>query len=229
VELRKAIAQMSPRALAARRNELVSLGRRADPMLRRRDELGRTIDHAEEWARILSREREAIEAMRRPPAEELARVSRAAATQGERHRRALAERAAMPEETASAEPMPRNPATRLEAFLIDHRIKNLARLDVHAAKLEPSEPTFSALGPFPHDDPDRALAWGEGAHAIATYRRRHGIDDSTSALGKQPRSAAARADRARAQRRVREAQRELGRSAGKSAEHGVGRELSVGL
>jgi conjugative relaxase-like TrwC/TraI family protein len=228
VELRKTIEQMGPAALAARRNELAALGRRADPMLRRRDELGRTIEHAEEWARILSREREAIEAMRRPPAEELARVSRAAAAQGERHRHALAERAAMPEATASAAPKPSDPAARLEAFLIDRRIENLARLDVHAAQLEPSEPTFSALGSFPQDDPDKALAWGKGAHAIATYRRRYAIKDSASALGKQPRGAAARADRARAQRRVREAQSRLGRGADRSAERGVGRELSIG-
>lgn len=229
VGLRKTIAQMSPGALAARRAELVAVGRVADPMLRRRDELGRTIEHAEEWAQILSQERDAIKAMQRPPAEELARVTRAAAAQGERHRRALAERAAMPEATASAEPKPSNPTAWLEAFLIDHRIKNLARLDVHAAQLEPSEPTFSELGSFPHDDPDKALAWGEGAHAIATYRRRHAIEDSVSALSKRPRDASARADRARAQRRVREAQRKLGLSADRSAERSVGRELSVGL
>jgi hypothetical protein len=198
-------------------------------MLSRRDELGRTIEHTEEWARILTREREAIEAMRKPPAEELARVSRAAAAQGDHHRRALAERAAMPEGTGSAEPKPSDPAARLEAFLIDQRIKHLAQRDVHAAQLEPSEPTFSALGPFPHHDPERAVAWGEGAHAIATYRRRHAIEDLTSAFGKQPRGAAARADRARAQRRVREAQRGLGRSAGRSAKRGKGRELSIGL
>jgi ATP-dependent exoDNAse (exonuclease V) alpha subunit len=229
VGLRKRIEKMTPAELASRRAELVTSGRAADPMLRRRDELGRTIEHAEEWARILSREREAIEAMQKPPAEELARVSRAAAAQGKRHRRALAECAAMPEATASAEPAPSDPATRLEAFLIDQRIKHLARLDVHAAQLEPSEPTFSALGLFPHHDPEKALAWGEGVHAIAAYRRRHAIEDSASALGKQPRGAAARADRARAQRRLREAQHTLGRVAGRSAERGVGRELSIGL
>jgi conjugative relaxase-like TrwC/TraI family protein len=229
VKLRKTIELMSPRELSARRAKLVALGRAADPMLSRRDELGRAIEHAEEWARILSREREAMEAMPKPPAEELARVSRAAAAHGERHRRALAERAAMPEGTASAEPKLSAPDARLEALLIDNRIKHLARLDVHAAQLEPSEPTFSALGAFPLHDPEKALAWGEGAHAIATHRRRHAIEDSTSALGKQPRGAAARADRAHARRRLREAQRRLGRSAGRSAEQGVGREMSIGL
>jgi conjugative relaxase-like TrwC/TraI family protein len=229
VGLRKRIVQMSPRELAAQRAKLLAQGRAADPMLSRRDELGRTIEHAEEWARILSRERAAIEAMRIPPVEELARVSRAAAAHGERHRRALAERAAMPAATATADPKPSDPAARLEALLIDQRIKHLARLDVHAARLEPSEPTFNALGPFPHHDPDMALAWGEGAHAIATYRRRHTIRDFASALGKQPRGAMARAERAAAQRRLREAQRKLGRSAGRSVERDVGREVSVGL
>ncbi len=228
VDLRKRIAQMGPKELANRRATLLDQGRGADPMLSRRDELGRTIEHAEEWARILSRERDAIEAMRNPPTEELARVSRAAAAQGERHRRALSERAAMPEGTASAEPRPSDPAARLEALLINQRIKHLARLDVHAAQLEPAEPIFSALGPFPHHDPDKALAWGEGADALATYRRRHAIEDSASGLGKQPRGAVARAERARAQRRLRDAQRKLGRSAGRSAERSVGRELNIG-
>jgi conjugative relaxase-like TrwC/TraI family protein len=229
VALRKTIALMGPRELAEHRAHLLALGRAADPMLSRRDELGRTIEHAEKWAGILSREREAIEAMRKPSAGELARVGRAAAAHGERHRRALAERAAMPEATASAEPKPRDPAARLEALLIDQRIKHLARLDVHAAQHEPSEPIFSALGAFPRDDPDKALAWGEGAHAIATYRRRHAIEDSEDALGKQPRGASARAERARAQRRVREAQRELERGASRSVERDAGRELSIGF
>jgi hypothetical protein len=48
--------------------------------------------------------------MRNPPAAELARVSRAAAAQGERYRRALAERAAMTEASATAEPKPNDPA-----------------------------------------------------------------------------------------------------------------------
>lgn len=229
VGLRKRIEQMDPRELGPQRAKLLAQGRAADPMLRRRDGLGRTIKHAEEWARILTREREALEAMRKPPVEELARVSRAAVAHGERHRRALAERAAMPEGTASTEPKPRDPAARLEALLIDQRVKHLARLDVHAAQLEPSEPIFSQLGPFPHHDPDKALAWRKGADAIAIYRRRYAVEDSASALGKQPRGAVAQADRARAQGRVREAQRGLGRNAGRGAERDVGRELSIGL
>jgi conjugative relaxase-like TrwC/TraI family protein len=229
IGLRKRIARMSPQELAARRAELVVQGRSADPTLSRRDALGRTIEHAEEWARILNGERDAIERMRTPPAEELARVSRAAVAQGERHRRALAERAAMPEATATAEPKPSDPAARLEAHLIDQRIKHLVRLDVHAAQLEPSEATFSALGPFPHHDPDKALAWGEGVHAIANYRRRHAIEDLTNALGQRPRSAAARAERTRAQRYLHEAQRKLGRSTGRGAQRGIGQEMSIGL
>jgi conjugative relaxase-like TrwC/TraI family protein len=229
VGLRKRIAQMGPRELAAQRAKLLAQGRAADPMLSRRDELGRTIEHAGEWAQILSRERAAIEAVQQPPADELARVTRAAAAQGERHRRALAERVAMPAETATADPKPRDPTARLEALLIDQRIQHLVRLDVHAAQVEPTEPMFSSLGRFPLGDPEKALAWGEGAQAIAAYRRRHTISDFASALGKQPRGAIARAERAAAQRHLREAQRRLGWTKGRSIERSAGREMSVGL
>ena len=68
-------------------------------------------------------------------------------------------------------------------------------------------------------DPDKALAWQEGARALYTYRYRHGVEDPVRPLGAgQPRTPAARADRARARRRMAEAQRRLGRSAGRGAD-----------
>jgi hypothetical protein len=50
----------------------------------------------------------------------------------------------------------------------------------------------------------------KGAHVLATYRRRYGIHDEANP-GAQPRGAAERAERARAQRRIEAAQRRLGR------------------
>ena len=121
--------------------------------------------------------------MKNPPAEELSRVSAAEAAAAERLRRDLAERAALPESDPSAEPKPLDPSLRLEAVLIERRIDQLARRDVQAARLEPSAIIYKTLGPYPHADPDKALAWQDGAHALATYRRRHDVRDETSPLG----------------------------------------------
>lgn len=98
--------------------------------------------------------------MREPPTEELARVIAGEANQAERLRRCGAERDALPEATVTAEPKPPDPAHRLEAVLVEQRIEQLARRDVHEARLEPTNPIYSALGPYPHGDPDKALAWG---------------------------------------------------------------------
>ncbi len=228
VGLRKKVERLSPTELAARRGELGRAGRAADPMLSRRDRLDRLISTNREWVERLGREREAIEAMRHPPAEELARVSAGEERAARSLRRNLAEREAMPEPTATAEPKPSDPAARLEAVLIERRIAQLARGDVRAAQLEPSPVMYEALGPFPHHDAEKALAWGDAAHAIATYRRRHGVDDPVNPLGRQPRGAAARAERARAQRRLQDAQRRLGRAGDRSAERAVARAPSIG-
>jgi hypothetical protein len=112
--------------------------------------------------------------------------------------------------------------------LIERRIDQLARRDVQAARLEPSAVIYKALGPYPHTDPDKALAWHDGAHALATYRRRHDVRDEASPLGSQPRGAAARAERARAQRRIEDAQRRLGRGPDRSAQRVAARAPSIG-
>jgi hypothetical protein len=79
--------------------------------------------------------------------------------------------------------------------------------------------TFATFGSFPHADPDRALAWQEGSRALYSYRYRHGVEDPDRPLGgSQPRQPAARADRARAQRRIAEAQRRLGHDAGRGVD-----------
>jgi hypothetical protein len=103
VGLRKRIELMGPRELVARRAKLLALGRAADPMLSRCDELERTIEHAEEWARILSREREAIEASAEVVRRGTGAVSRAAATQGARPRRTRGDAGGDGERRAQAE------------------------------------------------------------------------------------------------------------------------------
>jgi conjugative relaxase-like TrwC/TraI family protein len=228
VGIRRQVERLSPAELADRRAELAAAGRAADPLLGRRDRLDRSIKEREEWVGRLRREREVIEAMKAPPAEELARVSAAEAGAGERLRRQRAERAALPEPDPSAEPKPLDPSLRLEAVLIERRIEQLARRDVQAARLEPTALIYKTLGPYPHADPDKALAWHDGAHALATYRRRHDVRDEASPLGSQPRGAPARAERARTQRRIERAQRQLGRAADRSAQRAAARVPSIG-
>jgi len=161
--------------------------------------------------------------MKYPPADELARVRSAEISQAKILRRNLAELARLPESTATAEPKPLDPATRLEAALIEKRIERNVRREVRASQLEPSQVIYSTLGPFPASDPDKAAAWDDGAHTIAIHRHRHDIHDDTNPLGRQPRGASARAERTRAQRRVEDAQRHLGRAADRSSQHNLSR------
>jgi hypothetical protein len=133
-------------------------------------------------------------------------------------RRNLAELERLSESTTTAEPKPFDPATRLEAALIEKRIERNARREVRASQLDPSQVIYSTLRPFPANDPEKALAWGNGAHAIAIYRHRQDIHDATNPLGAQPRGASARAERARARRRVDNARRQLARSAEQSVQ-----------
>ena len=227
--MRKLIENLSPKALAERRAELIAAARAADPLLSRRDRLERAIKDSEEWVGRLAREREAIEAMKHPPADELTRVRSAEAAQAEQMRGDLAELARLPDAASVAEPKPGlDPATRLEAVLVEATIERNARREVRASQLEPSQIIYDTLGPFPASDPAKAFAWGEGAHTIATYRHRHDIHDDTHPLGQQPRGAAARAERARAQRRLENAQRRLGRAADRGAQRAAAKVPTIG-
>ncbi len=218
--------------LAGRRAALQAAVRAADPLLSHRDRLDREVAESEDWLAALTRERGAIEAMPAPLADELARVTTAEARTADRLRRALAEKAALPEVTPAAPTNPPDgggPETRLEAALIEERLDLMVSRQIKADRLEVSPITYKALGAFPQGDPDKSLAWHEGAHALHAYRYRHGITDETNPLGAaQPRSTAARAERVRAQQRLQEAQRKLGRTAERSAQRAAGRAPTTG-
>jgi conjugative relaxase-like TrwC/TraI family protein len=229
--LRAKVNDLSPAQLAARRAKLAEKVHAADPLMSRGDRLYREMGRVEEWAARLAAEREAIEAMPTPPAEELARVTAAEAAIAEKLRRVSAERSALAESgTEAPEPHPLDSRIRLEAAVVEGSINRLARRDVEAARIEPIDNVIcNTLGTFPHADPDKALAWHDGAHALATYRRRHGVRDETNPLGaKQPKGAAARAERTRAQRRIERAQRQLGRGADRGAQRAASRAPSIG-
>lgn len=215
---RRLINSYEPWELAAKRDELQAAARAADPLSSRRDALDGEIARAEDLIAAVSRERAAVEKMAPPDPDELARLVAAEERIAERLRAALAERAALPEAAATPTP-PLDPKKRLRAALIEQRIDRLVSCQIEADRLEVSELTFAIFGSFPHADPNKALAWQEGARALYTYRYRHGVEDPVRPLGAgQPRTPAARADRARAQRRIAEAQRRLGRSAGRGAD-----------
>ena len=212
--------------LAEKRAELRAEADQFNPALDRRDRLDEETARAEEAVARLSRERAALEATAAPPAGEVERLSAAEEREAAELHRIVAERDALPGPDPDAPA--REPSKRLRAALIERRIEQLVSRRIEADRLEVSELTFATLGAFPADDPDRSLAWHEGARALYTYRYRHGIEgDGPDPLGAQPRGAAARADRARAQRRVAQSQRRLGRTAARSAQREHRRERSA--
>ena len=215
--LRQRIGRLSPGELSERRADLARRIRDAGPPVGRAERLDREIRRAEKWVGRMRAEQAMAEAMAEPGAGEPERAGAGESAAGEELARLRRERAALPERDPQApgrEPL--DPGTRLEAALVDEAIDRLARRDVAAARIEPIESVIcETLGTYPHADPEKAATWHEGAHALATYRRRHGITDKDGALGAEPRGAAARAERARARRRIEKAQRRLGRGAGR--------------
>jgi len=231
VQARRLINSLDSQELAGRRAAQQALARAADPLLSRIDRVDRDIYDVEKWLAALTREREAVEAMPRPPAKELARVSAAEARTSERLRRARARRAALPEPDPDAPaelPSGDDPEARLEAALVEERLDLLIRRQIEADRLEVSSLTYKAIGSFPHGDPDKSLAWHEGAHALYSYRYRNGITDEATPLGAQPRGTGVRAERARAQRRIEQAQRQVGRGIDRGAQRAGTRTQEIG-
>jgi conjugative relaxase-like TrwC/TraI family protein len=212
LELRLKISLMSDRELVGRRAELARAGDAATPLLDARERSTRAIKRGQAWQKALGREREALEAMREPPPAELARVIAAERGVTERLRRNEARLAGMPEVVKDPAALPLDPDLRLEASLIESRIERLVRREVEAGRLEPRAAFHDALGPYPADDPNRARAWQEGAHVIATYRRRNGLRHEAEALGLQPSGSAERSEWTQARRSIERVQRELSRS-----------------
>jgi hypothetical protein len=223
VRLRREIEALGEGELARRRKELVATSSAdVDPTQRRRERMERQIANAEQTLEMLRGERAALEEMTRPPARELARVRAAEATSAEGLERLRSQLTRLPDAVPAGEPRPLDPARRLEAALVEKRIEQLARRAVAEARLDRSNLLYEALGPYP-GEPVRALAWGQAAHAISTYRLRHGVFGRSNVLGREPRDAVARAERARVRQTLEVAQRRLGIE----AERSLSRSLSI--
>lgn len=212
---REKVGRMSDAELAARRAELVAAMRDADPLLDRHERLQHAVAHHEARAEHMRFERECLEAMPAPLAEELRRVGAGETRIAEALERERAELKALAARGPSAEQRPLDPALRLEASLVERRIEHLARADIEAERLEPTPLFYSVLGTYPKDDPEKALAWHEGAHALAAYRRRYDVRDVSEPLGDRPRSASQRVEHEAARRRIETTQRRLGQEVGR--------------
>lgn len=93
--------------------------------------------------------------MPRPSAEELRQVRAAERGTAKRPDRDGAEHEALPEGAPDVDPQTPDHASRLEAIQIERRIDQLARREAKAARLEPAEPFYGALGLFPSPIPAR--------------------------------------------------------------------------
>jgi conjugative relaxase-like TrwC/TraI family protein len=208
--------------LAERRAQLADGARKADPLLSRRDRLDKAIAHDKDVIARLRVEREAIELLSDPPRDELARLSAVEISARERLSGNLAAREELPVPTSSTDLKPTSPRERLELVIIDQRISRKASRELSAARGNQNPAVYRSLGPYPAD-PASAAEWDGAAHALITYRLRHNVHDREQALGQEPRSATARAERLHVQQRLDAARRQLRLDQERVMEAGIGR------
>ena len=117
---------------------------------------------------------------------------------------------------------------RRELAAVDQVLAQRRQVALAAARIAPPGLCRQELRERPID-PQKRRAWERGVEAIEGYRQEHGIKDSRSALGPNPKTARERAARDAARRRLRQAQRDLGmgRSLRRSKERSMG--LGIGL
>jgi conjugative relaxase-like TrwC/TraI family protein len=104
---------------------------------------------------------------------------------------------------------PPGAAVRRERELADRLLATRSAQALAAAKVGPPSYIVKELGERPAD-PVRAKAWDRGVQGVERYRLEHGVKDTGNAFGPEPQSAAERAAREAAQRRLAHSQRRLG-------------------
>lgn len=211
--------------LAERRAHLEDAARLVDPAAARRDRLDRAILRDRDVIERVKGEREAVELLPDPPADELARLTAIEISTAERLRRNEADREELLCTSAPSDPKAVAPEDRLEAAIIDQRIAREVSKQLAAARHGDSEVIYNTLGAYPKD-PGLASEWDRAAHGLLTYRLRNDVRDPSSPLGQPPRSARARAERTRAEQLIHAARRQLqvrqDRATHRSAEIGIG-------
>jgi hypothetical protein len=123
---------------------------------------------------------------------------------------------------------PPGSALRRERAIADQLLAEREEQMLTAVRLSPPSYVVKELGERP-SDPAKGKAWDRGAKEIENYRQEHGVTDKRSALGREPHSTSQQAAREAALRRLREAQRRLGREQQLTQERKLKRSIERGF
>lgn len=99
---------------------------------------------------------------------------------------------------------------RAEVAVIDHVLGERERAALLAVQISPPPYIAAELGERPSEKGLKRSEWDGAVQGIERYRQRHGIGDRDTALGGEPRDAAARRERAAARESIQRAQQRLG-------------------
>jgi len=122
-------------------------------------------------------------------------------------------------------PVPGDSARR-ELAVIGQVLAERRELALSAARIAPPPYITAELGERP-SDAARQKAWDSGVRLIEGYRQKNGVKDPSRAFGPKARQGIERTEQRAAMRRLREAQRALGRE--RQAAHSLDRGMSLGI
>lgn len=184
-----------------------------------RERLQREIGEIAERLRQIPAEREEIEAL--PVSKRGPDLSFLEATERS-HREAMEARQAEAKELPAVKHDARSELASVEGLLAERR-----ELAVTAARISPPPYIKTELGERP-SDPTKSKAWDRGVAHIERYRQEHGVKDGRRVFGREPKGGAERTRREQAIRRLRQAQRALGRDKQAARTRSLGRSLGIG-
>ena len=122
---------------------------------------------------------------------------------------------------------PPGDSARREQQIAEQLLAERTEQALIAARIKPPKYVTKELGERPSGSV-KAKEWDRGVRGIESYRQEHGVTNKKRALGKEAKGAPQRAARERAQRRIQEAQRRLGRGQQLARSRDTGRGLGLG-
>ena len=123
--------------------------------------------------------------------------------------------------------LPGGTGARSELAAVNRVLADRRELAITAARIAPAAYITKELGEMPND-PSKRQSWESGVKTIESYRQEHGTKDPDHAFGRDSGRSFDSA-REQAQRRLRESQRELGRTKEAArARDDIGRSLGIG-
>jgi AAA domain-containing protein len=225
--LRSRFCEMPSGELVARLSEIDPKAGLEQGMQRRIGRVVEQIAREEEWIAKLEREREAI-----PEAPRFERrEARSERVGQERRLEALQEVAEVRLGNARAEvqSLPEiSHEARAECAVIESVLADRERLAAAAARISPPTYITAELDERP-GDPAKAAAWDRAVRGIESYRLREGVVDKDNALGVEPSDRERAYKREMAQRRLDEAQRQLGLQRQLERRRSLSRDLDFGI